>query len=366
MAKFGDFAGGLAQGIQSGFNMRAQRQTMALQQQQLEAQERARQAKQDDIDFNKRVDLFKLTQELKSPAARKRAFNAFADDFADLNIDISDFDDDRIDLVGNAIIKVRDNIKKGLIDKRTGAEQLAFIAAEQPLEEAERERVTGLEESLLAQAPGEEIALAEQVRQFGVAQPEAFVAGGGEQARFELLARSEEGRKVLEAEAEERTKAEEGIDPTQSNALRKQFLDLSKPFRDVRDSYARIQASGKNPSPAGDLSLIFNYMKMLDPRSVVRESEFATAQNSAGVPEKIRRLYNKVISGERLGVGQRKDFMSRADSLFKKQSAQHKKREDVYRKLATDSDVDPKLVVIDIRSPSSGTQGSLKEKYGLE
>jgi len=39
---------------------------------------------------------------------------------------------------------------------------------------------------------------------------------------------------------------------------------------------------------------------MLDPGSVVRESEFATAQNAAGVPDQVRNMYNKVLSGTRL------------------------------------------------------------------
>jgi len=34
-------------------------------------------------------------------------------------------------------------------------------------------------------------------------------------------------------------------------------------------------------------------MKILDPGSVVREGEFATAQNSAGIPERIRAKYNR-------------------------------------------------------------------------
>src|SRR3990172_3435846 len=50
-------------------------------------------------------------------------------------------------------------------------------------------------------------------------------------------------------------------------SLRKEFTAQSKVFIDVRDSFARIEASSQNPSAAGDLSLIFNYMKMLDPAS---------------------------------------------------------------------------------------------------
>lgn len=98
--------------------------------------------------------------------------------------------------------------------------------------------------------------------------------------------------------------------------LRKEYSDLVKPFNEQKRAYGRIRASAKDPSAAGDLALIFNYMKLLDPGSVVREAEFATAQNAAGVPDQIRNIYNRVLSGERLGEAQRGDFVDRASRLF--------------------------------------------------
>jgi len=68
-------------------------------------------------------------------------------------------------------------------------------------------------------------------------------------------------------------------------------------------------------SAAGDISFIFQYMKMLDPGSVVREGEFATAQNATGVPEQIQNLYNRALSGQRLNQRQREDFLSTANQL---------------------------------------------------
>ena len=102
-------------------------------------------------------------------------------------------------------------------------------------------------------------------------------------------------------------------------SLRKEFDNQSGDFLKVRDSFARIQAVSAKPSAAGDLALIFNFMKMLDPGSVVRESEFATAQNSAGVPEQIRAQYNKILRGERLSTITRKDFTTQAKQLFDSQ-----------------------------------------------
>lgn len=134
---------------------------------------------------------------------------------------------------------------------------------------------------------------------------------------------------------------------TQESKLRDEFRNLSKDFLQVRDSFGRIQESAKNPSGAGDLALIFNYMKLLDPGSTVREGEFATAQNSAGVPSRVQAMYNKVLNGERLADDTRKDFVTRSKSLYERQRTTHKKLEKQYKALAGRYGVDGNRVVTD-------------------
>lgn len=102
--------------------------------------------------------------------------------------------------------------------------------------------------------------------------------------------------------------------PEAEGKMRKEYSDQTKSYQDVKESYSRILASDK--TAAGDLALIFNYMKMLDPGSVVRESEFATAENAAGVPDRVRNTFNKVLTGVKLGEDQRKDFRKQAQNLF--------------------------------------------------
>ncbi len=133
--------------------------------------------------------------------------------------------------------------------------------------------------------------------------------------------------------------------------LRKEFSAVSSDFRTVRDAYSRIESSAKDPSAAGDLAMIFNYMKVLDPGSVVRESEFATAANSAGVPDRIRATYNKVLSGERLADAQRADFLNRGQRLYQGRLEQYGKTETEYRRLAESYEFDPSRIVPDFNLP---------------
>lgn len=134
----------------------------------------------------------------------------------------------------------------------------------------------------------------------------------------------------------------------QENKLRQDFNGITKDFRLVRDSIARVRASSEEPSAAGDLALIFNYMKILDPGSTVREGEFANAQNSAGIPDILRAQYNKLNTGERLSDTQRKDFLNRANKLFEKRQNQYKQTSSEYKNLAKRYNLSPENVVLSL------------------
>src|SRR5574343_991386 len=121
-----------------------------------------------------------------------------------------------------------------------------------------------------------------------------------------------------------------------ASALRKEFNSLPdvRSFNESRTSFEKIQSAAKTPSAAGDLALIFGYMKVLDPGSTVREGEFANAQNAAGVPDRVRNEFNRVISGERLSPEQRADFLRQAKSFADAYKADADKERAFYRGLA--------------------------------
>ena len=93
-------------------------------------------------------------------------------------------------------------------------------------------------------------------------------------------------------------------------------------FEGVRNAYGRMRGAyttilaHPEAAGAGDLAIIFSYMKMLDPNSVVREGEQAQASQTSGVPDQIRNLYNAVASGSKLTDGQRLSFLTQGESMF--------------------------------------------------
>ena len=142
------------------------------------------------------------------------------------------------------------------------------------------------------------------------------------------------------------------------NTLRSQYLDKTKDYTGIAQAYSKIEAAAKDPSAAGDLSLIFGYMKILDPASVVRETEFANAQNAAGVPDRIRNLWNKALRGERLNEAQREDFVNSAKKLVVSQKGQLESMNKTYIDIAKTYELDPTKIIID---PFKGLDLSIKE-----
>jgi len=110
----------------------------------------------------------------------------------------------------------------------------------------------------------------------------------------------------------------------QSSKIRAEVAKASGEFNKIQASFDRVKAA--DPTAAGDIALIFNFMKMLDPGSVVREGEFATAQNAAGVPDRLRNSLNKLLSGERLNPKQRQDFIKQSSNVFKSSEKRQKTR----------------------------------------
>ncbi len=129
--------------------------------------------------------------------------------------------------------------------------------------------------------------------------------------------------------------------------IRQEFTKASGDFVSVRDAFGKVLNAANNPSPANDIALIFNFMKILDPTSVVREGEQATVSNARGVDETVRSLYNRVIAGEKLGPNQRLDLSSAAAGAFQAQLRFQISLEDQFRGVATRAKANEKDVVLD-------------------
>jgi hypothetical protein len=126
--------------------------------------------------------------------------------------------------------------------------------------------------------------------------------------------------------------------------LRDDFNNAMKPISEMSYSFQRLNAA--QDDAAGDLALIFNYMKMLDPGSAVREGEFANAQNAAGVPDQIRNQWNKLKSGERLNPEQRISFKTQAAKILEPYKKQGERLRTTYTSEAKRIGIEPSAIFL--------------------
>ena len=165
-----------------------------------------------------------------------------------------------------------------------------------------------------------------------------------EQQRFT----AEENEKNRTATATRDTNKEKGEVAKTAIELRKEFQNQQtyKDTQTVASSYQKIMST--TDSGAGDISLIFAYMKLVDPGSTVREGEFATAASAGGVPDKIVNIYNKALRGEKLAPNVRQQFRSESKNIMGAQMKRYKSLADQYARLATQSGIPPEDVVLPI------------------
>lgn len=136
---------------------------------------------------------------------------------------------------------------------------------------------------------------------------------------------------------------------TVENTLRTDYVARSKPFIEANDAFNRIQAI--EATGAGDVALLYSFMKMLDPASTVREGEVAMAQQAAGVPATVMNLYNSVVKGERLPPHLRDQFKTQAKKIFDTQALQHQRVKNQYTDIAKRQGADPANVTVDFTTP---------------
>tara|TARA_R100001129_G_C5299929_1_gene242273 strand:+ start:244 stop:1350 length:1107 start_codon:yes stop_codon:yes gene_type:complete len=133
---------------------------------------------------------------------------------------------------------------------------------------------------------------------------------------------------------------------TQEKNLRDSFIKESKINQKALEGFNKVARSATaEPSGANDVALVFGFMKTIDPNSVVREGEFAQAQQTTGVPARILNLYNRLTEGERLTPEQRENFLQSAKQQVQQYIFNQSELEKTYTNLATSYKLDPTKVV---------------------
>lgn len=97
---------------------------------------------------------------------------------------------------------------------------------------------------------------------------------------------------------------------TQEEKIRKEWQGRSKMYGELQGTFNTLQASANSANGPGDIALITGFMKMLDPGSVVRETEFATARDTAGLFTQLQNRLEKAQNGQLLSPQQRREYVA--------------------------------------------------------
>lgn len=118
-----------------------------------------------------------------------------------------------------------------------------------------------------------------------------------------------------------------------------------KAFQEVDSAYRQINNGIEAKSPAGDLAAATKFMKLLDPGSVVRESELTEAMKATGKLDRLQNLAGNIVNGTKLTPKQREDFKSLATEFYNSASSQYNEKRGEYAGIAKRNDMNVEDVV---------------------
>lgn len=103
-----------------------------------------------------------------------------------------------------------------------------------------------------------------------------------------------------------------------ADTLRKEYNQQVKDagFYDARDAFKRIEQAVTSGSAIGDVASATSIMKLLDPGSVVRESELGVALGARGVIDGFMNFKQQTFEGKLLTENQRKEFDALARKFY--------------------------------------------------
>ena len=106
---------------------------------------------------------------------------------------------------------------------------------------------------------------------------------------------------------------------------------IYKDFNDMKSAFGQVVSSLSAGTPIGDVAGATKIMKLLDPGSVVRESELAIAMQASGRMDRLQNYFNNFMTGQKLTPTQRDDFQALANELYAAAGQAYNQKRDEYQ-----------------------------------
>jgi hypothetical protein len=151
---------------------------------------------------------------------------------------------------------------------------------------------------------------------------------------------------------------QKGLDNTLK--LRADFRSepVYKDFQAIDSAYRQINKGLDAGNAAGDLAASTKLMKLLDPTSVVRESELVMAMQATGKLDQLYNYANKIATGQFLSPTQKEQFRGLAKEFYNSAGEQYNLKRKEYADIAQRNELNvPDVVGSEVRmQPTSGSK----------
>ncbi|ENR0084539.1 phage DNA ejection protein [Escherichia coli] len=127
------------------------------------------------------------------------------------------------------------------------------------------------------------------------------------------------------------------IDPKLVRDLNSDINGFSKNYSAMRSAADNLQALGKRNTPAAQLGMIFNYMKSLDPQSVVREGEQVQVKRTDGIFGTLGNYVSQLSNGKMLNNEQVQDLINTSKLMANTEGEKFNQQMDDYLSTYGDS-----------------------------
>jgi hypothetical protein len=125
--------------------------------------------------------------------------------------------------------------------------------------------------------------------------------------------------------------------------LKKMFSNepIYKDYSDMQSAFKQVKSSLAQENPIGDVAAATKIMKLLDPGSVVRESELGIAMAATGKMDRLQNYVQNWTSGTKLTPAQRQDFQNLANELYAAAGQTYNTKRNEYVDFASKYNLDP-------------------------
>ena len=146
-------------------------------------------------------------------------------------------------------------------------------------------------------------------------------------------------------------------------------------FPEVRDAYGKVQSSAKSGTGVSDMALVFSFMRVLDPTSVVREGEYERAIKTEGIPGWLWAMVQRVQNGALLTKDQRERMVKEAGTYFEQKRSAYRRARQWVDRIADHYGINRDLALPNLESPDvyigvspnepDGGMGDGVDEYGV-